>query len=153
MPTKKCHWPSSSTRIESLATAVADLQHVLKGVQGGDLEWGSLCSGKTGRTGLQIVRYFQKKLSYEPGFLHLPILRKALKPWTKISAPRDYQQPSTKRCAWLHRPPLPKSQIYWSPCFPLWNSFSELSERLSPGLQSLVRNWINQTHRFYVVHF
>ena len=35
--------------------AVADLQHIPKGVQGRSL-------GKIGRTGLQIVRYFQKIL-------------------------------------------------------------------------------------------
>ena len=35
---KNCHLPSASARINSLATAVADLQHTLKGVQGGDQE-------------------------------------------------------------------------------------------------------------------
>ena len=35
--------------------AVADLQHIPKGVQGRSL-------GKIGRTGLQTVRYFQEKI-------------------------------------------------------------------------------------------
>ena len=43
---KNCHLPSASTRIRSQAAAAADLEHTLKGVQGGDLECGPLCSGK-----------------------------------------------------------------------------------------------------------
>ena len=42
-----------------------------------DQEWGTLCSGKTGRTGLQIDIF--RRNFQEPGFLHFPILRKALK--------------------------------------------------------------------------
>ena len=45
-PTKNCHLPSGSAKMKSLATAVADLQRTLKGAQGGDQEWGTLCSGK-----------------------------------------------------------------------------------------------------------
>ena len=45
LPTKECHLPSGSTRIESLTTAVADLQHTLKRIQGAAQEWGALCSG------------------------------------------------------------------------------------------------------------
>ena len=61
LSTKECCSPHGSTRIESLATAVADL-HTVKGVQGRDQEWGTLCSGKTGRADFQIVRYFQEKI-------------------------------------------------------------------------------------------
>ena len=38
LPSKNCHSPSGSPRMKSLATEVADLQHTLKGVQGGDQE-------------------------------------------------------------------------------------------------------------------
>lgn len=38
MQTKECSSPSSSTRIESLATIVADLQYTLKEIQGKDLD-------------------------------------------------------------------------------------------------------------------
>ena len=43
-----CHGclPFTSTRIKSCAIAAADLQHLLKEVQDGDQEWGTLCSGK-----------------------------------------------------------------------------------------------------------
>lgn len=34
LPTKECHLPSGSMRTESVATAVANLQHNLKGIQG-----------------------------------------------------------------------------------------------------------------------
>ena len=40
------HLPSTSTRIKSWATSTTDLQHPLKGVPGGDQEWGILCSGR-----------------------------------------------------------------------------------------------------------
>ena len=45
MSTENRHLPSASTRTRSLVTAVTDLQ-TLKEVQGGDQEWGTLCSGK-----------------------------------------------------------------------------------------------------------
>ena len=51
--------PSGCGRKQSLATAVADHQHTLKGVQGWDLEWLTLCSGKIRWTS---VRYFQKTI-------------------------------------------------------------------------------------------
>lgn len=38
LPAKEYRSPSSCTRIESSTTAVTDLQHTLKGVQGGDQE-------------------------------------------------------------------------------------------------------------------
>ena len=57
-----------------------------KGAQGGDQEWGALCSGKTGRLGLQIVRYFQEKILWVQ-FLHLPASRKALKSYIVTSDP------------------------------------------------------------------
>ena len=43
--------PSASTRMKSLVTAVADLQHTLKEVQDEDQEWGTLCSGKNWQNG------------------------------------------------------------------------------------------------------
>ena len=41
---KKCHLPSGSTRTESLATAVTDLQHTLKGIQGVQIRSEALCA-------------------------------------------------------------------------------------------------------------
>ena len=74
---------------------------------------------------------FSGEIFYEPGFFHLPRLRKALKLLAKISAPCDQQQPPTKMCAWLHILPLSKSHVCWPlppPACPLslWKSFSEL---------------------------
>ena len=63
IPTKNGHLPSASTRIKSLATAVADLQHSLKisewrsGVRHSVL-WGTLA-----KIGFQSVRYFGEKVS------------------------------------------------------------------------------------------
>ena len=64
--TRDWHLPSASTWVESWATAAADPPHPLKGAQDGDQEWGTLCSGKTGRTGLQRVRYVQEKIFMSP---------------------------------------------------------------------------------------
>ena len=73
---------SSSTGIESLASAVSDLQ-TLKGIQGG-------------RSGMRhSVLWENRQIDifrgnfYELEFLHLPILRKALKSLTEISVPHD----------------------------------------------------------------
>ena len=59
------HVPSTSTRIKSNAAAAAGVQHPLNRVQSGDKEWEHcLCSGKTGRAGLQIVIF--RSWCYEP---------------------------------------------------------------------------------------
>lgn len=58
--TGEWHLPPASTRIKSWTTAAADSQHLLKGAQDGDWEWGTLCSGKIGRKGLHTVGYFPK---------------------------------------------------------------------------------------------
>ena len=87
VPTKNWYLPSASTGIRSLATTATDLLYALKGFQGGDQEWGTAL-GKTGRTSLQIVRYFQEKILWAK-FLHLLISRKALKSLMVTSAPCD----------------------------------------------------------------
>ena len=52
------------------------LPHPLKGVQDGEQKWGTLCSGKTGWTGLQIVRYSQELILWAH-FLYCLLSRKA----------------------------------------------------------------------------
>ena len=61
-----CHWhlPPTSIRIKSRTDAAADFQHPLKGVQGEEQKWSTLCLGKTGRTGLQIDIF--RNWFYEP---------------------------------------------------------------------------------------
>ena len=54
---------SAFAEIASCATAAADLQHLLREIQGG--EWGTLCSRETGGMGLYSARYFQK-LFHDP---------------------------------------------------------------------------------------
>ena len=62
LPTKTCHPLCASTKIRSLATAVADLQHTLKGVQGGEMRNEAFCAlEKTGRTGPS-NSYFHEKI-------------------------------------------------------------------------------------------
>ena len=133
VPSKECCSPLGSTKIESVAMAVADFQHTLKGVQGRDQEWGILCSGKTGRIGLQMI--FLRENFMNPNFFHLPILRKALKSvnWDVCSL-----WLVTFYCVpWLHSfnitdmPTSPRSTP------PLWSSSSEFSERPSPCTQSV----------------
>lgn len=87
MPTKKCHSPSGSRRIESLATAAADLPQPLKRFQGGDQERGTRCSGKNCQDRLQIDIF--SRTSDGPALLHLLISREALKSLAEMSAPRE----------------------------------------------------------------
>ena len=69
------------------ATAATDLQHPLKGAQGADQGWGTLCSEKNWQN-RSSDRYFQETISWAQ-FLHLLISRKALKSFTMTSAPCD----------------------------------------------------------------
>ena len=69
--------PSSSARMKSLATAVADLQHTLKGVQRGGQERCTLCSRK--KLAKQDFRQIFLRSFYEPCFLHPLTSRKAIK--------------------------------------------------------------------------
>ena len=83
MDTRHWHMSSTSTRIK--LCAAADLQQLLKGVQGGEQKWGTLCSGKSGKTGLQITIFWSQLAQ----FLHLLIPRKALNFFTMMSVPQD----------------------------------------------------------------
>ena len=107
------HLPSASARIKLWAAAPADLQH-LKGVQGGEQKWGTLCSGKLAKQ----VRYFQE-LILGAQFMHL-ISRKALNSITVMSTPHDFitfmrlaETFCKKIYAWLHVLPLHWNEIYW----------------------------------------
>ena len=48
-----CKLPSASARIRSMATVATDLQHPLKGIQGGDEEWGTLLWEKLAEQGFR----------------------------------------------------------------------------------------------------
>ena len=63
--TRVWHLPSASIWIKSWGSADANPQHPLNRAQGGDQEWDTLCSGKTGRAGLQIG-YFMSPLLASP---------------------------------------------------------------------------------------
>ena len=100
--------------------AVADLQHSLRGVQGGDQEWGTLCPGKTGRTDPQIV--ICRTRFYKPNFLHLLISRKELKSLTVnllfmtssnlLVTSGKFLPKCVSDCS---SPSSSKSHIYWPP--------------------------------------
>ena len=55
LSTANWHLPSTSMRIKSCAAVAANFQHPLKGVQGGDQKWGTLCSMGVGPAG-QVFR-------------------------------------------------------------------------------------------------
>ena len=86
--------------------------YTCKRAQGGDQEWGAPCSGKTGRTGLQRVGYFQEML-WTKNF-HLLTSIKALKSFMMISASHDQQWPSVK-CEFGHiiQSPFAKITYMW----------------------------------------
>ena len=131
--------PSTSTRINSWAAAATDLQHPLEGAQGGDQERGTLGSGKTDKTGLQGVRYFQEKILWAE-FWHPLLSRKALKPWTVTPAPPDCSKALPSGCLtscvlslksqrYWPSPHLSgvASQLYWKCCLP------DYSPRFAPN--------------------
>ena len=94
----------------------------------------ALCPlGKTGRTGLQIIRYFQEKILWTQ-FLYLLISSKALKSFMVMPAPRWVEVIVYKKYVldWMYFP-SPVTYILTSPLL-LQSSFSELSKMLSPGL-------------------
>ena len=67
-----------------------------------EMRYSVLCpQWKTGKTGLQIVRYFQKLILWAQ-FLYLLISRKALKSFMVTTVSRDWQKASAKIGAWLH---------------------------------------------------
>ena len=104
-----CH-PSTSTRITSCAVAAAAPPIPMKELRM-ESRNEAFC-GKTGRTGLQIVRCSQELFLWAQ-FLYLIISRKALKSFTVTTV---YQQKlSTKNWAWLHVLPLFQNRVYTVP--------------------------------------
>ena len=91
-----CLWPlpSTSTRIKSGAAATADFQHPWKRFRM-ESKNETLCAGgqKTGRTGLQIVRYFHELILWTQ-FFYFPPPRKALKSFMVTTVPHDQQKAS-----------------------------------------------------------
>ena len=82
---RECCSPSSSTRIKSSATAVAEQQHRAK------IRMRHSCAlGKPAELVLKGSDIFRKKF-YEPKFLHLSILRQLLKPSPKTCVPQEQQ--------------------------------------------------------------
>ena len=114
------HLPSASAWIESWATVDADSQHPER-AQGGEQECGTQSSAETGRTGLQIVRYFQE--FYEPSSYISSYLEKhdilhgnVCSSWLAVTITRLAAN-FCKMRAWLHvPPPSPKSYTDISPC-------------------------------------
>lgn len=71
---------------ESFTSAVSDLQMPWKEFKGEGQEWGgTLCPGKPD------WQLFFRENFYEPEFLHLSIIRKAVKSLTEIPVPHDQQ--------------------------------------------------------------
>ena len=87
LPVTYWHSPSTPREIKLWAPAAADLQQPLKGVQHGDQEQDTVCSGKNWQN-KSSASYFQEK-NYELKFLHLLISRKAPKSLMETSASRD----------------------------------------------------------------
>ena len=90
----------------------------LEGAQDGEQKWGTLCSLKPGRTGLQIVRYSQE-LIFWAQFLYVLVSRKALKSFMVMTVSHDRQKRHEtsrnflkNKHAWLHVLPLHQNCMY-----------------------------------------
>ena len=137
LSTTNWSFPSSSTRINSCAVAVTDLQYRLKGVQGGEQKWSTPCSGRNWQD-RTVDRYFQELILWVQ-FLYLLYL--IISKSTKILygdncfswlAETFWKNMFLIACI----PPSWKSHICWPSPLPLRSSFLELTEVLSPELQS-----------------
>ena len=72
----------------------------------------ALCAlGKTGRTGLQILKYFQEMILWAQ-FLQLLLSRKVLKSFMVTSTHETSRNLLQKICAWLHGLRLHQNHIY-----------------------------------------
>ena len=130
-----CH--INSKRIKSCAAATADLQHSLR-IEGWKKKWGTLCSRKTARTGLQIVRYTQELILWAQ-VLYLLISRKVLKFFMVQIVSHDWQKlHKTSRKSKINVCLIAyQNHIYTNLppyLFGTVSQVSQLSEALSPGL-------------------
>ena len=127
---KQCCLPSSSTRIKLLATAVADLQSTLKGIQ--DEKQGEALSALEKQAKQVLSNTSGENIFYESGFLHLSIVWQALNSLSHLFLLKD----SNWDVCWIASTPSPERYKDWHLLLSLWSDSSELSERLSPRLQS-----------------
>ena len=127
-----CHL---STRIKSYAAAAADLQHPLKGVQGGEQKRATLCSGKSWQD-----RSSDSQIFWGANFLSPILISPHTQESTKIlyddSVPCDQQKPAKKKkkmCLIACIPPSPKSHIYWPSPLSLWSVSRSYLKCCLPG--------------------
>ena len=117
LETGTCHLPPRGWDPEPLQLPTL---HPPERSSGWEQVWGALCSGKTGRTGLQTVRYFQESILWAQ-FLHLLVSGKALSPpWWRLlvltssnvhkTSSHDLEK-SGLGCMYL--PPSPESHTQW----------------------------------------
>ena len=93
-----------------------------------------------GRTGLQVVRYFQKPILWYQ-FMYRLVSRKVRKSFMVMSAPCDYQYPSQKEqkpsakkaCLIACTHPSPKLHIYWPSSLPLGEVTQSYLRRCLPS--------------------
>ena len=118
--------PSGSTGMESL-----NFNTPWKEVRVGIRKEALSLSGKTDRSGLQVVDHFSRKF-YEPNFLPLLTPRKAVKSWTETSFPDEQQH--CQDVSLMASILLAKIiYIYWPPPTP-----SSLEQILIVVLQAIV---------------
>ena len=128
----------------SHAVKATDLQHPLKGTQGGEQKWGNRCSGENGQN-RPSDSYFQEKI-LGAQFLHLLSSRKALNSFMVTSAPQDWQKPSAKKvCVSMHVPPPHFTKITCILLFPpasaeqflraIWGALSQATVFFLPPMK------------------
>ena len=108
-----CHWhfPSTSAKTEC-AAAAADFHHSVKGVQGEEQKWGTLCSGRNWQNRSTKTFFFSWSQFYEFNSV-CPSIQKN----TKILLSADCslwpaENFCKKLCSWLHVFPLHQNHTY-----------------------------------------
>ena len=105
-----CHWhfPYMSTKTESCAAAAADFHHSMRGVQGEEQKWGTLCSGRNCQNSSTKTFFFQEPILW---------VQFLVQKNTKILHGVDCslwpaESFCKKLCSWLHVFPLHQNHIY-----------------------------------------
>ena len=147
-----CTWHLPLQGFKSCTAAAADLQHPPERNSGWS-RYEALCTlGKSGRTDLQIVRYFQEPILWAQ-FSYLLISRKARKILHGDNCVLWLTETCKKRCAWSYLLPFYQNHILTDlSLLPLWSSLRATWNVASQAIVFILPQY-KVTCKSHVVHF
>ena len=141
------HLPSASA--ETDRCQAANLQHPLRGIQGG--QWGTLCSREIGGQVFRQLDIFRSWF-HDPNPRISSYLEKHTIPSWWYQLLMKSRKPFGSECLIAQNYPFIKILYIGLAPLPLWSSLRDPSEVLSPRLQSSFRPKSNLTCSFHTVH-